>query len=333
MKQHSWVLFWVLLHFSIAQSPPLVPTTVKRVFSCPLCTMRFSASVVLKAPERLGQDSDFLPRYQGEQVILIAPVTCTNCYFSGDPESFDAELSQEQKEKLGQGIQPRVFIAPGEVSDHIPTPLRYELRAQTYQKLWETHFFLIAQQYLLASWAVRLTVNPLNGLEKKEKKEIANWLQKNRVIEIKDLGRQELNLAQEWRKKIDTISRPEEQWACIGALVVLFRKYGENTQVEALFPRGSSFLEKKVFEEWKQQIEISIEEEQFYQQLALEWFEKGFHQDPHTDINLFYLAGELSRRLGRWEIARGYYEKALAHPTCSESFRARLQTQLQWLPQ
>lgn len=322
-------LVWAGAVLALGTTPPALPafaTTVRPVeLTCPVCGQKISALVIMSTNTFGGQDSDLLSRARGTQPIVIFPIVCTKCYYAGYEDDFekDVKLSEEQKEKLRKTLKPPVEIKNTGKSMEVPAWARYDLAAQTYSITGQSPE-AIAATYHRASWAVRLTAEPLpewsQGVQEKiekalsaAKEEADQWeppkeLARNDAAARAELGRY---LAQ----RLD--ASPEEKRLGLGLLAIeLLREHGENPLALETMNKLKGLLPDEDFQKLQRRLTESIALEQNYQKKALSFLEKAAEDEKtpaeHRAI-LLYLCGELNRRLGQGKEARSWFEKARQH--------------------
>lgn len=109
-------------------------------------------------------------RFSGINQIVIDPITCRQCLFSGYSADFETKNSipEKEKEKILRGkiVRPLSPITSDSSDTEIPAWQRYDLIAQTNQLLGKDQK-TVAEQYLKASWAVRLNSGFFSTLDEK----------------------------------------------------------------------------------------------------------------------------------------------------------------------
>lgn len=220
---------------------------------------------------------------------------------------FQDEIPQKEKERL---TEMRLEYEQIRNTLIIPTHLRYYLLAKQYEHQGRSPLIL-AFQYLSASWVVRLDSNPLKNLEEERKKEIRDFLKKtwsppkgenlNSSIYTLEQGRS-------WAKDLEQHLEPTQERLTAFVALYFLRTYGEHTEVLDILARyPQAFSNDPNFQEG---LEKSIALERFFQQKALNFFEKSLVQHPQNPTFL-YLCAELARRLEQGDSAKKYYQKAL----------------------
>lgn len=317
-KRDLIALIFVIVTIILFNAIYLCATTKALVkFTCPICENKFESYVVLSTNNLGGQDSDFLSRARGDQPILLAPITCPICFYSGYRIDFDSDkkISKRVIEKIRNGkvLKPLVNISSTTKSYEIPGWVRYDLIAQTYKVLNKSKES-IAEQFLAGSWAVRLETEPLEYLDKSTKNEIMKIIsigEERSRNGIFNPVEEKISLAEEFEKKSnETKGNISTNYAL--AALILFRAHGENTKVEHLLRVLESRMEKNKFKEFYEYVIDSINRERYFQQNAVTLIELIIEEKKQEEKAIFtYLCGELYRRLGNWNRARDFFNKAL----------------------
>lgn len=316
-------------------------TTLSKIqATCPVCTNQFAAYVLNSTNSFGGQDRDFLTYAVGSQPVWIRPITCSQCLYSGYAGDFEKELTPEQRDKFAQknSLKPLLAIAPGTDYREIPAWVRYDLIAQVYTIL-ERDKGAIADQYLNASWAVRMSGLPISDilgndvLTSIDDKISASYehtesRKKNRAL-------YEIDLAGKLKDAGQSLAEDEMVVTCLSALI-LFRNHGENSEAEtclslaktAMFPEKYAQLEKAFHE--------SVARERDFQRKAAQLFamvlaEKEASEEYPPAIVL-YLCGELQRRLENWKEAGVYYDSAVKEPNVPDWLLQYMEEQKKLLP-
>lgn len=73
----------------------MATTWDKTELTCPACLKKCSGYTINSTNTFGGQDRDFLRRANAAQVITLAPITCSNCHFSGYRSSFERPQIKE----------------------------------------------------------------------------------------------------------------------------------------------------------------------------------------------------------------------------------------------
>ncbi|HOD43052.1 MAG TPA: DUF2225 domain-containing protein, partial [Candidatus Wallbacteria bacterium] len=98
--------------FSLALSSAVFATNFStQDLQCPVCGNKTSAKSLMSTNSFGGHDRDFLSYATGDQPVLILPVSCEKCYYSGFESDFGTietkTLSKLKDEILNKkGIKP-----------------------------------------------------------------------------------------------------------------------------------------------------------------------------------------------------------------------------------
>lgn len=310
-KRGKWIFAFTLTVTLALLGREGMTTSVRSLeVTCPVCNESIQILKIVSTNDFGGQDTDLLSRAVGEQPILIAPVTCPKCLFSGYTDDFKETVDPAVKKKI---LEEKALVQQVESQAWA----KYDLIAQT-MALKGANDPDFAEIYLITSWAVRLEENPFDRLFSSLNEEDLTWIEKRLDGNNKNPAAAEVEVGR--RLLADFASLPPEKHRTAAiAIGYYLRGHGENTALlEALPALKPSFPE----DQWntlEPQVKASIELERKYQRLALGFFEKilaakidGTEKNTPDDRAIqFYLSGELARRLGDPEKAAGYYDQAL----------------------
>ncbi|OGF64851.1 MAG: hypothetical protein A2Y62_17860 [Candidatus Fischerbacteria bacterium RBG_13_37_8] len=304
-----------------------------RKVTCPLCGFSFKAHIVMNPDTRGGEDTDFLIRSVGSNPIANTVWTCPKCYYSALPQDFQKKLPETVKKELfktkdfGKDLS---TIA----QDDIPAWLKYENAIIFYETLGqETQF--IAGLHLKAAWACRL--DAIEYTPEMDKLGQEYW---DKVIKF-----QETTFQQYFHDMAELISQQMENHldsskkSAVLELVYADYRRKSGDYLAALQILQNMKKQPATYNTFKSQIDNDIllcEKEKTHQQEALTLFEKELQQDKITKdykIRFTYLAGELSRRLGKKKQAQDWYQKALELIPEDQTFRLLVEQQLKFVRQ
>ena len=317
MKKLKRLPLWVVAAMFIWFINDLSATTIKgRVLSCPVCMAKVDAMVIVSTNNFGGQDRDFLTYAVGFNPIFIEPITCIRCFFSGYTDDFERKSSIPElvKENIlsGKILRPISPITSISDYDQIPAWQRYDLIAQTYQLLNKDKNTL-ADQYLKASWTVRLSSDPLSVLDKKTNKKVLELIHETwdgEAAKRQNRAFYETALGREFAQKAKVLKGEQRKIAAYAAIHLL-RSHGENNFAKQVLPLLKTVEAEDKYMKMQRSLKKSISREQFFQAKAVLLFEKaGEEPNNRSEMgSLWYLSGELNRRLGNWAKARHYFEK------------------------
>jgi hypothetical protein len=331
---------------------------------CPVCDTQFEASVLMSTNTFGGEDRDLLERAWGAQPVLIYPVTCPGCFYSGYTDDFGSEvkIARNVKELILENkvLKPIVAISAGPDLLGTQAWVKYDLIAQTYQLLGKDGK-TIADQFLRASWAVRVKEPFLPSLAAATAKKVREVIQNNWDREEALKGRNpalyEIALGKEFARKAQASDGNTGMLNALAAIELL-RSHGENTAVEEVVPILKTVMAVEQYAELERGLRESISCERHFQTKAVALFEKVIEtgevkqekerweyvvldsvsfkvieeeEKPQKAI-LTYLCGELHRRSEHWGKARYFYEKCAKMENLPEWLGRYVKEQKELLP-
>jgi len=339
----SWKQNWLLILALLLVTPAglYATTTSQQETSCPVCSNVFSATVWSTTNTFGGQDRDFLARARGTQTILIDPITCSNCLYSGFHGDFDKDIKISEdiktrilKEKV---LRPCLEIKKEDGSNDIMAWVKYDLIAQTYQ-LHGKDSRQIPHIYLMASWAVRLSTSRSKVRDDNLSTKIDDFIKnnwqpakdepgKNDALEEIENGKKFYQLAQ--------LLEGEKKLIASFAAISLLREHGENTMVLQILNAIKELMPPKQYEPLQKLIADSIVQERHFQNKAASLFEEIIKDEKNNQEKaaLNYLCGELYRRQEHWDKARDFYRIASEIKECPEIIAQYIKEQLKLLPE
>jgi uncharacterized protein (DUF2225 family) len=311
-------------------------TTMKKIeLDCPACDSKITAFTLMSTNTFGGQDSDFLSRASGDQPILIYPITCSACFYSGFQSDFDkaVKLTDEVKKKIKEEkvLVPCEKINEGE---KMPAWMKYDLIAQTYKLLRKDG---IAWIYIRASWAVRLSFYPIEYLDEKISAKAQEWSEANwlgdETDEKKNRAQSEVDIGMKYHEKAKTLKGDEQMYAEIVAILFL-RPHGENTAVTETLGTIKKIMPEEQYNKFEKALTESISRERGFQKKAVALLEESLKtaEDNATKANEVYICGELNRRLENFSKAIKYYQDALKVKDCPDGLNDLIKEQIKLLP-
>ena len=294
---------------------------------CPVCSNSFKTQLLTSSNSFGGHDRDLMKYASGDQPILISPITCNKCYYSGYENDFkasEANLSDAIKKAILSEKNLKPCHAPIKDANslsgagHIPAFARYDLIAQSY-KLRGKDSEEIFGQYLSASWAARMEAGLLINLNESVKLDIYSWVEKN--IETSEITAAEKNaayveiiFARRLVEKAKKTTGPDLEKCLMGA-ILLFRDHGENAEVEKLLPILQKSMAAEKFEKFAKILKETIEIERNFQKKAIEILMSKLESGKKIKYEdqkayLYYIVAELSRRTLEYDKAKIFYKKA-----------------------
>jgi uncharacterized protein (DUF2225 family) len=291
-------------------------TTVSAIqVECPVCEAKIDALSLMSTNNFGGCDSDLLQRAIGTQPITILPIVCTRCYYAGYQSDFgeDVTIPKELKSQLEEQLKPPLAIRHTGKSHQVPCWVRYDLIAQRYALEGQSAENL-ANCYLRCSWSVRLTADlsatAVPGDAMQRVIGLVTDQEGGHAERPANRAEHEVDAGIRLSQYLDTADENEKRLVGLVA-VTLLRTHGENTLVEELLGRLKTVIPAPEFATISRQLQESIRLEQAYQEKALAVFQKLAEDDTQEHRRVFlYLCGELNRRLGRFQKAVAWYDRA-----------------------
>lgn len=331
---------------ALAVTAPASATTLARTaVVCPVCDHAFEAVVIHSTDNGGGISRDLFARAVGAQPVHYLIATCTRCYYSGYVDDFQDpdRVTPALKEKILRRprLKPPSPIKPDMDQRDIPATTRYALAERVYR--WRNAPpQAMAWLYLRWAWVVRDDGSYLPpSLDLMEAmREIQPRLPENKRGNQADRELQAVTLL-----LADLLEGrgPPQQKPCLRlTMAMILRRHGENRQAEPLL-RGlldQGGLEPKL-QRAAQRMLDSIREERRLLALARDSFELALKRDeikPDNRGPARYLLGELCRRLGDDDAARGWFDAALADASLDNELRRWAEQQraaaapVDWLP-
>jgi tetratricopeptide (TPR) repeat protein len=313
-------------------------TSSKADLKCPVCDKACIGFELMSTNSFGGQDRDFFNRARGAQSIILLPVACRNCLFSGYASDFKKpNISAELKKKilkdkilkapdLSKSLFPkmnRAMITEGcqGKNDKFPSWAKMDLIGQIYA-LENKPLMQQARTMSICSWCVRIEENPFSIYMSKLDKTDFDWLQKEieRFNADREKNRnpalEEIEIAEKMYSNWGNIPG-ERKKTCAVDICFLLRSHGENQRLLAILPTLKNAFTQEEWKNLKLQIENSIELENCYLKKAAEIIRKmlaGKKEKSKLKVVelpiLNYLLGELFRRQGKYQEAVKYFDIA-----------------------
>lgn len=326
---------WAIFYIGVC---PASATSLKKSDAiCPVCGNRFTMEVILSTNNFGGMDTDFLERARGTQPVLCNAVTCSKCYFSG--HSGDFISGSKVPEKLKDAILKGKILRPIKdiTKEGIPPWVSYDLIAQKDRFLGKDEK-VIGDDYMFASWAVRLLWNPsiINDSEWEEiDRLMMEWIKHLGInTEEKNPAELEIDLAKAFAQAAKDPKKDKRRLLALGALA-LFRMHGENTFAIELLPVVKDLIPPGDYSTMEKELNESIEQERFFQRKALDCYDKIL--DTITDESkksfMVYLCGELNRRLENYDKARESFSQAIGMKGVPADAKKFMEMQIKNMPQ
>jgi hypothetical protein len=333
-----------LLLLLLVASVALATTLTPEERFCPVCGVPVTVQLPTSTNDSGGQDRDLLRRAHGAQVFMEVVASCGSCGFTGWPADFDETKRRKHRGKGGaeddgaaltdaqrQVILEGGLVRPAALEDvpsepdapfaNLPSWARLDLLAQTVA-LRGGSAERVADLHLQAAWAVRMGYHPvhLEGAGPTEAQR--EWL----FGRLADYTEQAAELAMSnpadveiWAgiRLLATAEHAPGELGCLSATygASLMRSHGEHQALLAALPMLEGCFEATSWSGKAQAIRDSVALEQHYQRLARDGFAAALAAGsmPAEDAALTtYLVGEIERRIGETEAARGHFDAALA---------------------
>jgi len=329
-------------------------TASEEKVTCPVCGTTCRAMRITSTNTFGGQDRDFLRRARGAQTVLLLPVTCPKCLYSGYIGDFKEPVEEKVKQKIlaGKALVPpkHAPLAPGDEGRRAlteglepkgtkrPAWARHDLVAQTLA-LKGAPKDTVAFEYLAAAWSVRFEENPFARLMESSEKADRDWLNGLDLgADREGLGNpaaNEITVARALLKRLDTFPKERRRFAALCAAWLL-RTHGEHEALLRALPAVAAHLDKAAAEALVRSARASVELERGYQRKAraiyVEMLAAAKMPNEGERPVLTYLVGELSRRLGEPAMARAYFDRVAALEKAPEWLRTWSREQKALLP-
>lgn len=301
--------------------------------TCPLFGHQFQAQALVKDEASDILDSDFCKRVVGESPYVLAVWTCPYCFFSAyqadfhggkslDPSFRDMDLRSYpvDPETIEQA---QIFVAA-----------KYH-NAETYYRRDGRDARFLADLTLRGSWACRVFEVPEPGELVSFRQEVLETVPG--ASQIRNVELLNLELEKKVRTALESGAVPEEQRDIYRYLRAdALRQSGDHVQARALF--DALVDEGKLPENYRRAAAhkaFLCAKEGEFQKKTLDYLAeaeaKGLIEDEEQ-AEVTYLRGELSRRLGRLDDARRFYDAAAAMEGAAASLRELIDRQRQRLP-
>lgn len=295
---------------------------------CPICGYEFKARSLMSTNSFGGHDRDFLSYATGKNPVLVVPLTCAKCYYSGYSHDFgtmEAAIASKLKKEIVdkkalKPLQSGLYDSTADTAAAgLPAFVKYDLIAQTYA-LRNKETSEIFTQYISASWAVRLDSELYFDLRGAEAQKTFEWLQKNVDMASVDTSENnnaasELAAGRMLLKKAAALEGDDRFYCSLGALFFL-RCHGENAEAEKALEILKTALDEARYAPLEKKVRESIALERKFQRMAADALEgdlaAGVIKGAAHQAQMYYLAGELNRRCLDFEKARRFFEKAVA---------------------
>jgi hypothetical protein len=292
---------------------------------CPVDGERFRATRVEITNTWGGVDYDRCPHAYYGVPLQFRVWTCPRCRFTASPEDFEhirpephegRALTDEQKRAIREGLANATGVPPGARQAQIPADVKFDLWAQTNRILGEPRH-KIGMAYLWAAWYHRQT----GALRLRYFDEFDRLWERYRLnvgpLDYRRMGiwnRTDYDLAK--AREIEQAVAADRHRGVdrVIALYIagyLYRKHGENE--DALRVLRSIEEEARANSPIHDNLTAmlaSIERERENQRRALEEYRAGLETlEPEAQAEVWYMLGELQRRLGRPEEAVAAFEQ------------------------
>ncbi|MBD3404380.1 DUF2225 domain-containing protein [candidate division GN15 bacterium] len=298
-------------------------STVEIAIQCPVCGNTFTAHVVASTNNFRGQDRDFYERAAGFPPVLMHPITCTSCWYSGYHRDFDSTVHFDDatRQLLRDSLARPADYTIHEGRAMVPAWSKYELIIQTSRllgKSWQRIQFAAMR----AAWSVREIQDPVSPLGDDYWLCAANYA--DSMIKVIDLPSgtracREVALARRLAPELRQLDDSVRLCATLG-VVQLFRSHGENGEALETAEQVEGLIALDQFLTFYDSLLASVERERHYQKIALQILEEACAEwpDDMTPADNLYLCGEICRRLGRYADAARYFERAQSGMALSE---------------
>jgi tetratricopeptide (TPR) repeat protein len=283
--------------------------------TCPVSEHEFFGLEIRAVNTLKHRDGDFLLRAEGGNQYATWIWTCPYCFFSArqvdfesideidfDPASVEEVwLSEEARED--EGLQ---LI--------IPPNVKYRNAAAYYFSIGKPPYFL-GTLYLHGSWAMRMSKAPVpEGM-------LGTWMNSYIKVTAGAENRSEemelLAVADDLRAKLEAAKEESRRTELKFLLASTLRQAGEHKRAVPILSELASIEEAgEVASAAGLELHMARTEAAF-QEEALRYFKEAVKLKetlPEDRLQSIYLIGELSRRLGRYDDARVWFDKAEENP-------------------
>ena len=315
----AFLLVHAFVIVGAGQFPPVAAAIPRHRVDCPVCAKSFEAFAAIEPNAAAGLDRDLYARAIGPQPEFYRISTCPACLYSGYLADFTeaGPVPPDVVDKVRKSPRlPRpAGITPESDPREIDARDRYSLAIQCYR--WQQRSDeAVAWLHLRASWVVRDTACAIPRTPRLERvfAYAQRWQPPRRSgtnqadIEMQ-MATQAAAAVAEGR-----FNRFQEPFVRFFVAISL-RKQGENRQAGPLLTalRQDPLLEEPLREAAGRMAD-SIAAESRHQREALACFERALLSEQIAAKNrpvACYLAGELSRRLGRDRDAVRWFDAAI----------------------
>ncbi|NLI78014.1 MAG: DUF2225 domain-containing protein [Candidatus Riflebacteria bacterium] len=349
LPRPTLALLLLVLSCSLVPAPAPATTTNRVDVACPVCLASFTAPQLMSTNSFGGQDTDFMVRARGTQPLLVAPITCVACGYSGYLDDFDragpppasttppADDALKTAIRQEKRLQLPVPLPATDTFQAIPPWGRYDLIAQVYQ-LQNRDERTIARQWQNAAWAVRLDQEFfLHGLADEQRAAMEKAL--NAAFAARGAHGAEAFGGNQAMFEVDVAdsllaSGPADPGTMLGAFFLL-RMHGENTAARTALDRLKPLLTPEQASAWETRFTADLERERSFQTKAAEGLAKAAEAADHPaeKAAIRYHAGELYRRLEQWDKARALFDQARSDPNLPDFVKGFLAFVEKRLPQ
>jgi uncharacterized protein (DUF2225 family) len=303
-------IFLILL----AAAPAFGAKYKPKLVTCPVSGHDFFGLEIHAVNTLKHRDGDLLLRAEGGNQYATWIWTCPYCYFSARPEVFDEGTSVDFDPSSVLTYDTSYEAKESErLQLLVPPNIKYKNAAAYYFSVGKPPYFLGVLN-LHASWSLRMEkVSTPEGL-------LGKWWKSYMKISKKgDPPSEEvllLAIAEDLRVQLraaDEENRPKFELLIASTL----RQAGEHKQAIPMLKKMASNTELgAIARAAAQELELAVAESMF-QQEALRYFKEAIKFEetlPEDRLQSVYLVGELSRRLGDYDQARVWFEKAAETP-------------------
>jgi tetratricopeptide (TPR) repeat protein len=306
-------------------------TRLESILICPVCESQTVFVQIFNSDSLGGQDKDLLVHATGDNPILYQPVTCKKCLYSGYEPDFNTVFSKD-KTVIPDKIKTKILNEKAlklfrELKKDEPMPawIKYDLIAQTYRILGKDKK-AIAEQYLRASWALRLEDDFFRNLEEKidapTKEKYQKWRSKRTVrsnLHKNNPALMELDRALSFYGTASSAQAGEDKFFGVIAAISLARPHGDDVLALDAIALLKGMPEEKQYEGFMASLKDSISLESQFRKKAIESFEALVQTEPKPEekARMLYLCGELYRQVENYSKALEFFNQLLQMEKCS----------------
>ncbi|MFH1232129.1 MAG: DUF2225 domain-containing protein [Planctomycetota bacterium] len=323
-------IIFLFVIFTALSMDAYASTRLESKLICPVCESQTVFVQIINPDSLGGQDKDLLVHTNGDNPILYQPVTCKKCLYSGYEPDFNT-VSSKDKTVIPDKIKTKILNEKAlklfrELKKDEPMPawIKYDLIAQTYRILGKDKK-AIAEQYLRASWALRLEDdffrNLLEKIDAPTKEKYQKWRSKRFVKSSSHKDNPaltEIDKAIVFYGRASSARTDEDKFFGVIAAISLARPHGDDILALDAIALLKGMPEEKQYEEFLASLKDSIYLESQFRKKVIESFEALVQTEPKPEekARMLYLCGELYRQTENYSKALEFFNQLLQMEKC-----------------